>query len=184
MTEALTISSGRSPVKCASTSPSSRAGRTSIPVTCAASAAFSCGTTARVTPCFAAARSTGSTPRTCLIAPDSDSSPSTAVPPSAPSGIRPSAPRIPIAIARSKHPPLFFTSAGARFTVITCSSSSTPTCWSAARTRTRLSRTLASGSPTRLNCAMPRLESTSTRTGCGSSPTSEKLSTVACMSDP
>ncbi len=61
------------------------------------------------------------------------------------------------------------------------SSSSMPSCWSAARTRTRLSRTLASARPTIWKNDGPRPESTSTRMGCASSPSRENVSAVTCI---
>ncbi len=129
-----------------------------------------------------APRSAGSTPRTGRRAPVSESSPSSAVPSRASAGILPSAPSVATAMATSKAPPLFLRSAGPRFTVITYSARLVPICWSAARTRTRLSRVLASARPTRRKFAGPRPESTSTRMGCASSPIRVKVSAVACMS--
>ena len=119
-----------------------------MPGTLAASRALSRGTMARVTPRATAPRSAGSTPRTGRMAPVSESSPKSAVPSSDSGGMRPSAPRVAAAMATSNEPPLFLRSAGPRLTVITYSNRSIPICCSAARTRTRLSRTLASGRPT------------------------------------
>ena len=62
---------------------------------------------------------------------------------------------------------------------MTCSSRLMPICCSAARTRTRLSRTLASGRPTSWKDAGPRPESTSTRIGWAVRPTKQKVSAVA-----
>jgi hypothetical protein len=93
----------------------------------------------------------------------------------------PSAASVAAAMARSNAPPVLRRSAGARLTVITYSLRSTPSCCSADRTRTRLSRTLASARPTIENEAGPRPESTSTRTACASRPTRQRVVAVACM---
>ncbi len=55
---------------------------------------------------------------------------------------------MPIAIGRSKPEPSFFRSAGARLIVIRVGGISNPEFLIADRTRSRLSRTAASGSPT------------------------------------
>ena len=128
-----------------------------------------------------APRRQGRTPRTGRIAPVSESSPRRAVPARLCAGILPSAARVAAAMATSKEPPLFLRSAGARLTVMTYSLTSIWSCWSAARTRTRLSRTLASGKPTIWKLGIPRLESTSTRMGKASIPRSVKVSAAACM---
>jgi hypothetical protein len=117
--------------------------------TLAASRALARGTMARRIPRAAAPSSAGSTPRTARISPESESSPSIAVPSSAAAGALPTAAIAAAAIATSKPPPLLRRSAGARLTVITYSPRSIPICCSADRTRTRLSRTLASARPTR-----------------------------------
>ena len=63
----------------------------------------------------------------------------------------PDAARMPSAIGRSNDAPAFRTSAGARFTVMRCGGNSKPELRIALRTRSRLSRTLASGRPTIVN---------------------------------
>ena len=59
----------------------------------------------------------------------------------------PAAARMPSAIGRSNDAPALRTSAGARFTVMRCGGNSKPELRMALRTRSRLSRTLASGRP-------------------------------------
>ena len=61
---------------------------------------------------------------------------------------RPAAASMPSAMGRSNDAPALRTSAGARFTVTRCGGNSKPEFLMALRTRSRLSRTLASGSPT------------------------------------
>ena len=61
--------------------------------------------------------------------------------------------------------PALRTSAGARLTVIRCSGNLKPEFLIADRTRSRLSRTVASGSPTIANPGRPNCTSTSTETG-------------------
>ena len=60
----------------------------------------------------------------------------------------PAAARMPSAIGRSNDAPALRTSAGARLTVMRCGGNSKPELRIALRTRSRLSRTLASGRPT------------------------------------
>ena len=74
----------------------------------------------------------------------------------------PSAARMPSAIGRSNDDPAFRTSAGARLIVMRCDGKSKPELRIAARTRSRLSRTLASGRPTIRKKGSPRPTSTST----------------------
>ena len=81
--------------------------------------------------------------------------------------------------ARSKRPPSFGRSAGARLTVIRPGGLSWPPKASAARTRSRLSRTAVSASPTTENCGRPAPQKTSTRTGGASSPNCARVWTVA-----
>jgi hypothetical protein len=61
-------------------------------------------------------------------------------------------------------------SAGARLAVIRVCGNSNPEFWIAARTRSRDSRTAASGSPTTANEGSPELTSTSTVTSRASTP--------------
>ena len=83
-----------------------------------------------------------------------------------------SAARTPSAIGRSNAVPALRTSAGARLTVMRCSGNSKPEFRIAARTRSRLSRTLASGRPTSTSAGRPNVTSTSTSTGMASTPNS------------
>jgi len=79
---------------------------------------------------------------------------------------RPAAPSMPIAIGKSKADPSFFTSAGARLIVMCCAGRMYPQLGSAAFTRSLLSRTAVSGSPTVMSASFsPELRSTSTDTG-------------------
>ena len=71
----------------------------------------------------------------------------------------------PPAIARSIPGPALRRLAGARLATIRRSGNSKPQLVSAARTRSRASRTAASGRPTTENAGRPRWTSTSTRTG-------------------
>ena len=71
----------------------------------------------------------------------------------------------PRAIGRSNDDPALRTSAGARLTVIRCGGNSKPEFLIAERTRSRLSRTVASGSPTIVKCGRPNETSTSICTG-------------------
>ena len=83
--------------------------------------------------------------------------------------------KIPIKMARSCMVPLFFTSAGAKFTVMRLAGSTTEMEFSAERMRSRLSRTDASGSPTISKCGCPRQISTSTSTENAFNPNSPRL---------
>jgi len=95
-----------------------------------------------------AAIAIGSTPRMPLMAPSRDSSPSTTVSSMARRVSWPDVARRPSAIGKSNDDPALRTSAGARFTVMRCGGNGNPEFLIAARTRSRLSRTVASGSPT------------------------------------
>src|SRR3989441_8219778 len=75
------------------------------------------------------------------------------------------------AIGRSNEAPSFRRSAGARFTVIRSAGKGKPALRIAVRTRSRLSRTAESGSPTVVNAGRPGVTSTSTRTRAASTPT-------------
>ena len=95
-------------------------------------------------------------------------------------GSCPDATRRPAAIARSKLGPALRRSAGARFAVIRCCGKSKPEFTSAARTRSRDSRTAASGRPTREKVCRPRWQtSTSTWTSRTSMPSRLKVRVVA-----
>ena len=77
----------------------------------------------------------------------------------------------PPSAGRRRRPPCG-ASAGARFTVIRSIGNSRPTLWIAARTRSRLSRTVESGRPTVVNDGKPAVTSTSTKTVAASTPES------------
>ena len=83
--------------------------------------------------------------------------------------------RIPSRIARSCMVPIFFTSAGARFTVIRRAGRAMDKLDRAERIRSRLSRTEVSGRPTISICGLPRFMLTSTSTEKAFSPNSPKL---------
>ena len=65
--------------------------------------------------------------------------------------------------------------------MIRCSGKSKPELTSAARTRSRDSRTAVSGSPTIENDGSPRVTSTSANTASASMPISEKVRAIASM---
>ena len=96
-------------------------------------------------------------------------------------GLRPRhvAIKIPSAIGRSNTDPSLRVSAGAKLTVIRRTGISYPEFRTAARTRSRASRTPASGSPTTAKVGMPGLTSTSTSTIEASSPMTAALRTRA-----
>ena len=92
-----------------------------------------------------AAAAIGSTPRAVWMPPSSDSSPSSRMSAMSRRVMCPAAARTPSAIGRSNDEPALRMSAGARFTVTRCGGNSNPEFRIALRTRSRLSRTLASG---------------------------------------
>src|SRR6476661_853595 len=77
---------------------------------------------------------------------------------------------MPSAIGRSNDAPALRTSAGARFTVMRCGGNWNPELRIALLTRSRLSRTLASGRPTIVKEGNPNDTSTSTCTAHASTP--------------
>ena len=81
-----------------------------------------------------------------------------------------------LAIARSIPGPALRRLAGARLATIRRSGNSKPQLASAARTRSRASRTAASGRPTTEKAGRPRWTSTSTRTGRAEMPSRVKVS--------
>ena len=93
----------------------------------------------------------------------------------------PLAARMPSAIGRSNDEPALRTSAGARLMVMRCCGKSKPELRMAAWTRSRLSLTLVSGSPTSWKRGRPKHRSTSTCTGLASIPMTEALSRLASM---
>ena len=144
-----------------SASGSDRTTRTSSPSTTLASAAFCGGSSKRHNPRRRAAIAIGKTPRMPLMAPSSDSSPSTTVSSMARRFSWPDVASKPSAMGRSKDDPALRTSAGARFTVMRCAGNVNPEFLIAARTRSRLSRTVASGRPTMVKWGSPNDTSTS-----------------------
>ncbi|MDR8960418.1 hypothetical protein FEP79_02786 [Burkholderia multivorans] len=118
-------------------------------------------------------------PRIGRSAPVSDSSPANSRPASASTGICPLAARMPSAIGRSKRPDSFGRSAGARLTVMRRTGNSNPQFCSAARTRSRLSRTSRSGRPTIENDGNPLARWTSTVTSGARPAAGARLRTTA-----
>ena len=96
-------------------------------------------------------------------------------------GSRPAAASTPQAMARSKPGPALRRAAGARLTVRRFSGNSKPEFSTAARTRSRASRTARSASPTIVKLGRPARRSTSTVTRRGSSPSIAKVVTRASM---
>src|SRR5438874_2238090 len=86
---------------------------------------------------------------------------------------------MPRAIGRSKRLESLGSSAGARFTVMRRAGNSKCAWLSAARTRSRASRTSASGSPTIWKAGRPGPRCTSTVTSGACTPESARLATVA-----
>src|SRR5688572_19703607 len=84
-------------------------------------------------------------------------------------------------MGRSKRLGSFGSSAGARFTVIRRAGNSKCAWLSAARTRSRASRTSVSGRPTMWNDGSPGPRCTSTLTSGASIPASARLATVATV---
>ena len=87
------------------------------------------------------------------------------------------------AMARSRPGPALRRLAGARLATMRRRGNSKPQLASAARTRSRASRTAASGSPTTEKAGSPRWTSTSTRTGRASMPSSVNVRAVASIGD-
>ena len=140
-------------------------GYTSTPRTMAASRAFSAGRMRPRFPCARAVSAIGSTPETGRTPPSRETSPVIRKSDSAVAGSCPLAPRMPRAMGRSKAGPSLRMSAGARFTSTRVPGILRPWLRSATATRSALSRTAASGSPTSTNLGMPpRATSTSTST--------------------
>ena len=131
------------------------AASTRRPSTACASPWFARGTTRVSMPWRRHARPTASAPRTLWIWPSSASSPTTANRPICPFLTAPVAARMPSAMGRSNEVPSFRTSAGARFTVIRSDGNANPALRMAVRTRSRLSRTAESGSPTVVKAGKP-----------------------------
>src|SRR6266850_5057908 len=88
---------------------------------------------------------------------------------------------MPSAIGRSNDAPALRTSAGDKLIVMRCGGYSNPELRIANRTRSRLSRTLASGKPTIVNEGNPYDTSTSTWTGQASTPKTAAVRRHASM---
>ena len=146
------------------------AGWTANPWTTAASSAFSRGTHTASTPRLRASMAMGSTPRTGRTDPSSESSPRNSVRSRFLSPEAGSEARMTRAMGRSKAAPSFFTSAGARLTVIRWGGKEYPELRMAAFTRSLLSLTALSGSPTTEKEGSARAMSTSTSTRYASTP--------------
>ena len=97
--------------------------------------------------------------------------------PALPGASWPLAARMPSAIGRSKRLESLGSSAGARLTVMRRAGNSKCAWFSAARTRSRASRTSVSGSPTMWNAGRPGPRCTSTVTSGASIPASARLAT-------
>ena len=158
---------------------SEAAPRTSTPGTRRASRTLPRGTTIIAIAAARDASAAGSTPRQGRARPSSASSPRTTARAGNAGGSCPPAARTASAIGRSKLLPALRRSAGARFTVMRCGGNSRPALRIALRTRSRLSRTLASGRPTIVNSGRPKLTSASTRTSSADTPTSAAVKVKA-----
>jgi hypothetical protein len=123
-------------------------------------------------------------PRTARSSPVRESSPANSWPASSSAASWPLAAKTPSAIGRSNRLESFGNSAGARLTVMRRAGNSKCTWLSAARTRSRASRTSASGNPTMWNAGRPGPRCTSTLTSGASMPASARLATVATVMVP
>jgi len=155
--------------------PRSSSETTSMPSTSAASGPFSAGTTMVSIPLSIAASVIASAPCTDRVEPSRASSPASATRASPSHSSCPEALSSATAIARSIPGPALRRLAGARLTTIRRSGNSKPQLTRAARTRSRASRTAASGSPTIVKFGRPRWTSTSTRTGRAEMPSRVKV---------
>jgi len=154
-------------------------GTTSTPPASAASGPFAAGTTTASAPSSRAASAIASTPWIGRTWPSSATSPANATRSIAAHRSWPEALRSAAAIARSIPGPALRRAAGARFTTIRCNGNSKPQLTRAARTRSRASRTAASGRPTIAKPGSPRWTSTSTDTGRAEMPSRVKVLAVA-----
>ena len=174
--------SGRQRPRASSTSRRrSGTARTSMPSTRAASEAFSTGTISRSKPARRAPAAMATAPRTGRRAPLSDSSPTAAQRSSSAPASCPLADRSATASARSKLGPALRRSAGARLAVSRCWGNWRPEFSVAARTRSRASRTAASGRPTTVKPGSPWRTSTSTVTSWLSTPSIANVAVLASM---
>ena len=175
---------GFSPVKWATASRRCETPRISMPSMQRTSLRFFSGSITRFTPASSAEITIGSTPRTGRTAPSRESSPSAAVSRRASGLIAPAQANTPRAMGRSKAGPSFLRSAGARLTVSRSAGKEKWQLRSAARTRSRDSRTAASGRPTISKAGMPGARLTSVVTTNPSMPARPRLSTEASMAFP
>ena len=148
-----------------------------------ASAAFSAGTNSCFTPASLAAKAMGSTPVTPRSAPVRDSSPMKAASAGG-GGSSPPAESSPTKMGRSYTVPAFFWPAGARFTVIRLTGNLAPQFFTAARTRSRASRTAASGRPTMSKAGSPPERKHSALTSYPAMPLRPRERTVTTMCRP
>ena len=138
-------------------------------------AALAPGTSSARSPRRRALCATASTPATGRTAPSSPSSPMAAARGRARSRLWPVAQSKARAIGRSNAGPSLRTSAGARLTVMRREGNSKRELTIAVRTRSRLSCTAASGSPTMVKAGAAATTSASTATGWPSRPVSASL---------
>lgn len=112
----------------------------------------------------------GNTPRTRRTSPLNANSPTTQKVPKASAGIASVADNIPRAIGKSKLGPSFLMSAGARLMVVRPIGGAKPELIKAVQTRSLLSLTAVSGSPTTTTFGSPCPALTSISTGNASTP--------------
>ncbi len=173
-----TLGQRASPRRTATSSASVAAPRTASPRTRAASRTSHRGTTRPRGP---AASARAIMPGTCRNEPLSPSSPQNATPSVQPGLNSPAATRSPIAIGRSSPAPPLRMPEGARLTVTRRSGHGRPLDRTAARTRSRASRTAASGRPTIVKPGRPLETWTSTETARPTAPLSVAEATAASM---
>ncbi len=172
---------GRAPRSASTRSLRVAAWRTSPAPAKAASAATSAATT---TPRGRTASASAMTPGTPRSEPSSPSSPQNARPRTANDGSDSDATSTPMAMGRSSPAPPFRTPDGARLTVVLRWGQGRPLDSNAARTRSRDSRTAASGRPTMVNPGSPFDTCTSTDTGRPSTPNTTADGMAAIMAPP
>ena len=141
-----------------------------MPWTACTSGAFSAGMTTSRMPCSWAEITWDRVPRTGTKRPSRESSPISSTRLTSTGFTCRVAMISATAMDRSKAAPSLRTSAGERFTVTRPVGTRKPLFFSAANTRSRLSRTAASGRPTRLKMGWPPDTKASTVTGIPSTP--------------
>jgi hypothetical protein len=172
---------GAAPRRTAASCPREDTPPTAPRRTRAASAASPAGTSMRRPP---AASARPIIPGTWRREPSRPSSPTNATPPTDEGGRPPEATSTPTAMGRSSPAPPFRTPDGARFTVIRRCGHASLLERMAARTRSRASRTSASGSPTTVKPGMPPETWTSTETERPVVPTRVAEGMMAIMTTP